>query len=300
MLRRFVALFALGVALCAASPAIAANAQVNPNTYKTLGSTYGRSAGLFQDSRKVPFLVDNAGPSIIAGSPTYAATFAMGAGKGLYGIQSDGTAFDSTANTLNYVHLAGGLVLGQMNIVDAGTNEAAVTANGLDMAAGASNDNDHWELFAGGAFGVTTGRPLVPGYDPAFRFCATVYIEDVSDSDLFYCGWRDPAYTTVSVASYTSYAAIGIGSATGDIYVNDKTTGGTDTTNNWADGETKELCTLVSSAGVVTYTIDGQAPTTTDAHSFTTGTFLVPFCAGRNNAATPDEFALTRWEVSYQ
>ncbi len=51
----------------------------------------------------------------------------------------------------------------------------------------------------------------------------------------------------------------------------------TDTTDDWADGETHTLRVDVDINGVTTFKIDGAAPTVTAALTFTAGDILVPF-----------------------
>jgi len=51
----------------------------------------------------------------------------------------------------------------------------------------------------------------------------------------------------------------------------------TDTTDNLADATTTTWEVLVSSAGVVTYKIDGSAPSTTAAFTFDDGDLVTPF-----------------------
>ena len=65
----------------------------------------------------------------------------------------------------------------------------------------------------------------------------------------------------------------------------------TDTLDNWANAATKTLSVLVSSAGVVTFLIDGVAPTTnTNTLTLADGAVVIPFMAftvAATNADTP-------------
>ena len=52
----------------------------------------------------------------------------------------------------------------------------------------------------------------------------------------------------------------------------------TDTTDNWADGESHTLRIDVSSTGIVTYKIDGATPTVLPAaYTFDDGEVVTPF-----------------------
>jgi hypothetical protein len=228
-------------------------------------------------------------------SPEYTITFNEGASKGLQGMQSDGTVFDSTAATLNHL-VYGHYTLGAMQIVDAGNSVPVADAEGLDITAGNVTDNDHVAYF-GGMLGAS-GRPLVVGTDPAFKMCVTTKIHDVSGTDGYFIGFRTASPVTVAVASYSDYCGFHI--VSGDIKVTDKTTGDTDTTDNWTDDQSKALCVLVSSAGACTYTVDGSAPTTTDAHTLGDGILVVPAGQLIHAADGADDTWMASWSVAYQ
>ena len=290
------------LALCAAtlvtSPALAG--QVDADDYRPAGTYYGRTDGLYLDTTdKTPVLENNGAASIVPGSPTYSVTFDRGTGDlGAFWTQDDGTAFDSTATSWNILQYGGGFECAVMNVVDGGTNVPATTAAGIDMVVDAANDDDHVEFFAGTK--STSGRPFVVGKDPAFQFCASFTIAALTDTDLITVGFRNPVWDTVTPGSYTEYAGLGIGTGgDGSVFVQDITTGITDTTDGVLAATSAEYCTLVSATGVVTYTLDGAAPTATDAHTITSGDLLIPFVSIRANSATPGGIVMTKWVTSF-
>jgi hypothetical protein len=233
-------------------------------------------------------------------SPEVDISFTEGASKGYLGMQSDGTAYDSTAATLNYNYYpstSGSIaVLGTMNIVDAGNTVPAADAEGLDVTAGNVTDNDHIEIFSG-TLG-TTPSVLTVGTSPAVKFCTTWKVHDVTGSDFFYCGFRTAAAATVSMASYTDYCALG--SVSGNYGTNDKTTGATDSGSDAiADDESDEWCIYMSSAGVCSYQIDSAAVASADGHTIGDGLLVEPFCQLRHDADGADDTWLQRWKVSY-
>jgi len=229
-------------------------------------------------------------------SPVYTITFNEGASKGLMNMQSDGTAYDSTAAVLNYVYY-GQYVLGANMIVDAGATVPAADAEGLDITAGNVTENDHVSYF-GGILGAS-GRPFVVGTDAAFKFCATVKFHDVTGSDAFYCGFRSANPVTVAVASYTEYCSIG--HISGNIGTQDQANGADDCgSDTWADDATKTICTLMSAAGVCTYTVEGAAPSSPGAETIADGTLVIPFCQLLHDADGADDTWLTSWAVTYQ
>ena len=61
----------------------------------------------------------------------------------------------------------------------------------------------------------------------------------------------------------------------------------TNTTDGWADGETHTLRVNVSAAGVVTFLIDGVAPTSTAAFTFDTGDVILPCFRGLHGTTAP-------------
>lgn len=183
---------------------------------------------------------------------------------------------------------------------EATANTPDMDASSLDLA-GDHADNEGGELF-GGMYGAS-GRPFVVGDDPAFAFCASVAIADVSGTDSFLIGFREAEAHNETVDDYQELAAIGPES--GNIQINtidnNAATSTTDTTDNYADAAAAvEYCVFVSDTGVVTYTIDDSAPTTTAAFTFEDGLAVVPFISYLQASDLSGEIDLTKWEVFYQ
>lgn len=128
------------------------------------------------------------------------------------------------------------------------------------------------------------------GTSPAFYFEVALNVADVSGGNPYMIGFRKTEANNATLGSYTDYALIGMNngvSATNVSLLTELNAGGqttTDTTNAWADGETKTLKVLVSSSGAVTYTIDGEAPTATAAFTFDSGDVVTPFIRITHNA----------------
>jgi hypothetical protein len=74
----------------------------------------------------------------------------------------------------------------------------------------------------------------------------------------------------------------------------------TDTTGTWADAATKTLEIKVSSAGVVTYLVNGVAPATVAAYTFTAAAVVIPFFYFLNHTDLAGAVNLIAWEVGYQ
>jgi hypothetical protein len=151
-----------------------------------------------------------------------------------------------------------------------------IGTNGLDVGLD-QTDDDGVEV----TMGITALSPLafVVGTDPAFFVRLKFSIADVSGTDDCAVGFRKAEAYQAAIDNYDEGAFLNV--ISGDIKIetilNNGATTTTDTTDNWADGETHTLEVHVSAAGVVTYKIDGDAPTTTAAFTFDSGEVVVPF-----------------------
>ncbi len=130
------------------------------------------------------------------------------------------------------------------------------------------------------------------GTSAAFAFEATLTAADVSGCDPLLIGFRKVEANNATFADYTDYASIGLSSTNGaNIWLLTELNAGgqtaTDTTNAWTDGQSKTLKVLVSSAGVVTYTIAGVAPVVTAAFTFDTGDVVIPFVRFLHGTVAP-------------
>lgn len=161
-------------------------------------------------------------------------------------------------------------------------------------------DNDGVELCSG----ILSGNRMafLTGTDNAFFCRVRLKIADVSGTDDCAIGFREAETYQANIDDYTDMAVLNV--ISGDIYIetilNNGATTSTDTTQNWADGETHELKVLVSSAGVVTYQIDGAAPTVTATYTFTTGLYVVPFIFFLHSADVAGAVEILEWECGYQ
>jgi hypothetical protein len=178
-----------------------------------------------------------------------------------------------------------------------------LTANGLDIGLDQAS-TEGVEITQG----ITARSPgaFVVGTDAAFFFSCKIKVEDASGCNPLVAGFRKAEAYQTTVAAYADYAAIGIiGTANPNtIKTTTEAAGGgntdTDTTNTWADAAAKTLTVKVSAAGVVTYQINGVAPTTVVAFSFTAGDVLVPFVFFLNAADLAGTVELQEWTCGLQ
>lgn len=128
---------------------------------------------------------------------------------------------------------------------------------------------------------------------------AAFYVEwrftlaDVTGCDPVGMGFRKQEANNAVLEDYTDMAWIGVSQTDTTAVIslktqlNDAATTTTNTTDAWTDGQTHTLKVLVSAAGVVTYTIDGAAPTTTAAFTFDDADVVMPFFHGVHGTTTP-------------
>lgn len=145
------------------------------------------------------------------------------------------------------------------------------------------------------------------GTDPAFFMLCTFRIADISGMENFLMGFkRSGAANNANFALYTDFATIGTSDAVapGDCVIQTQlNTGGvvtTDTNDPWNDTTVHEIGVYVSAAGVVTYTVDGIAPTVTAAFTFDATDVVCPFWRHIFNAVAPGEFHIQNLQIGYQ
>jgi len=144
-------------------------------------------------------------------------------------------------------------------------------------------------------------QAMVIGTDE-FYFKLKFSIADVSGADEVAVGFRKAEAYQANIDDYADMAALNVigGDIKIETIVGDAVTVTTDTTDNWADGATKTLEVYVSKAGVVTYKVDGAAPTTVAAYTFTDALTVIPFFHLLHAATTPGDVILQEWECGLQ
>jgi hypothetical protein len=192
------------------------------------------------------------------------------------------------------------------------------TSAGLNLVLDAEN-NDGIELTLGNEFpegtiisnvaGATRGT-FVVGTDAPFFISFKFSLADVSGADEVMLGLRKAeVYQAVIEDDYDEMAALDVES--GDIklrtILNAGTTAVTDTTDNWADTETKTLMVICDSDGSLSkdgtvgkcyFSIDGVKPTAeaTSRFKFDSGEIVIPFFAYRHDSDVCDTIIAKEWE----
>lgn len=185
-----------------------------------------------------------------------------------------------TAGDLNNLHT--GYTQLQWNVLGTQTIVAPTwdSTFGLNLVQDATT-GDGMELSLG--FSAIAPFQYTVGTDAAFFLRGQFKVQDASGTNPLIIGFRKLAAFNATLASYTDFASLGIVGTADPNAIKIQTqiaTGGvvaTDTTQTFADGATVMFEIYVSSTGVVTYKINGAAPTVTAAYTFANGTILVPF-----------------------
>lgn len=213
-----------------------------------------------------------------------------------------GLARATTTGLVHRMYTPGGLKYSLGNI-GVQTTSPVMAAAGLDIR-GVETNAIGTEIFS--HFVGATGRPFIIGNDPAFYFKASITIADISGATVLIAGFRRAEANNITYTSYLDYGAIGtIASADpGAINIaqeiNNAGTAPTDTTDTWADAATKVLEIRVSATGVVSYLVNGVAPTVVPAaQTFDDGDPVIPFLHFIQHTDIAGLITLNSWEVGF-
>jgi hypothetical protein len=171
----------------------------------------------------------------------------------------------------------------------------SLTSVGLDVSMD-QTDNDGVEI----NHGITAKQrhSYIIGTDGPFFFRVKFKIADVSGTDDCAIGFRKVEACRANIDDYLDMAVLNVisGNITIETIDDNAATTVTDTTNDWADGETHTLQVNVSAAGVVTYEIDGAAPVVTAAFTFDNADTVMPFFYFLHSSDVAGLVELIEWE----
>jgi hypothetical protein len=207
-------------------------------------------------------------------------------------------AATGTAGDENLMKLNGPVweyhILGTQTIVS-----PTMGVGGLDVNMD-QTDNDGVEVCLG--INAANKGVFTVGTDAAFYAKMAFSIADVSGTDDCAFGFRKVEAYQANLDDYDEMACLNVisGNITIETILNGGVTTSTDTTNDWADAATHTLEVFVSAAGVVTYKIDGSAPTTTAAFTFDDAEVVVPFFYFLNASDVAGEVVLKEFECGLQ
>ena len=176
-----------------------------------------------------------------------------------------------------------------------------IAATGLDVSGDATDDEGRDIDFSGSGSVIVPTKSFKVG-NGAFYGKLRFSISVVATTDLCAFGFRKCAAFNGDMEAYTDYATLNV--VSGDIKMTTEINGAgvstTDTTDDWADTEVHTLAVFVSNAGVVTYEIDGVAPTVTAALTLDSGDSFLPFHSHLQAASTALTIIFEELEVGLQ
>lgn len=173
---------------------------------------------------------------------------------------------------------------------------------GLDMAMDLTS-TEGWELHTGR--GAHSKNAYVIGTDAAFFLEVTLVAADTSGANPLVIGFRKQGANNATYTSYSDYASIGlIGTSNPNLLKIDTNIGSaghvaTDTTQTLADATQITLRVDVSAAGVTTFKINGAAPTTTAAYTFTSALTVQPYMTFLHAADICNTMEILQWECGF-
>ena len=248
------------------------------------------------------------GQLTISSGPVRKTKFDVGAQVSL-DPQSDGTAFSGVAGETNQWRFRCGNTLSVVAIGDNQTLLApALNTGGLNVS-GDQTDNDGWEMRGASSLaeGVLNKDVFMIGTSPAFYISCKFSIADVSAIDDLRLGFaqKDEAFTATT-DNYTDAAWMSV--ISGDIktqtIIGNAATVTTDLTapnsGDFADGETHTLAVYVSSAGVVTYKLNGATPTGAVAYTFANALLVTPMWFHRHDSDVGGAIVWKEFEFGLQ
>jgi hypothetical protein len=310
----------VAVVMLASGNAWSAKTQVDASKFKATGSTgyvYGRSDGVFQSATNhSPYAIENGQSTGSLGKGFFMdfTVYADGEGLTCYDSGGMGACGGNTTLVPCTCTISTGDSFIWMPIVTE-TLTPDMDAGSLDIAADLV-DNDGAYLIWG--LNGASGRPFTIGRDPAFYMCTRYALSGTTTTTVsgidqnIMAGFMEVGNDEAWNADFearNSYAGIGVlGTASSgltleDIYIKTEDDGAgvvsTDTTDSCTENTAQTLCTYVSSSGVVTYTIDGSAPTTTAAYTFDDNIAVAPFITYLHTTDIADEIDIYWVKVGY-
>ena len=245
-------------------------------------------------------LIENMGRALNMSGSTICAE--LGACQGEFGspplvIDDDSTLAAGTDEAFMIHQYSDGLRLHVQNVGTQTILIPAANTAGMDYGYDQTNDEGvQWVASMNTHKGYPGVDRFTVGTHGAFYAELEFSIGDVSGTDDCAFGFRKVEAAQAGLDDYDEMASLNVisGNITIETILNAATTVSTDTTSDWANGETHVLRIDVSSAGVVTYKIDGSAPATTAAFTFDNGEVVTPFFYYLNASDVADTIVLQK------
>jgi hypothetical protein len=215
-----------------------------------------------------------------------------------------GVATGATGD-LNLLGIQNGIVMEQF-VLGAGQTiiKPVMTSSGL-LVSGDLTVSEGFE-YNFGAARDNSRHAFTIGTSAAFFFEMQMTVADVSGASPYMIGFRKTEANNATLTAYTDYAMIGLDAiaSIGTVCLKTELNGGgtttTNTTDAWTDGQSHTVRINVSAAGVVTYLIDGIAPTVTAAFTFDNGDVVAPFFRLEHAAVAPGTVNWNTMKIGFQ
>jgi hypothetical protein len=219
-------------------------------------------------------------------------------------VLNTGGAPTGVASDTNIVHCREGVIMEEFVIGTQTIIAPRMNANGL-LVSGDLTVAEGYE-YNFGAARANSRHAFTIGTSPAFQFELRMRIATMAGAAPYVFGFRKVAANNAVFNDYTDYATIGMiagTSATQVVTSTELNAGGntiTNCTDLWGgDGTTNTLTVKVSAAGVVTYLLNGIAPTVVAAFTFDNADVVVPFIR-LTHSATPGAVELVSMKIGPQ
>ena len=186
----------------------------------------------------------------------------------------------------------------------------SVSADGLEVVLDADVTDGITAYELSNGIISSSKSAVVVGTDEDYEFEVSFKIDDVSDLEEIFVGFRKAEVYQADPDSYDEMCAFHIGETGGTVadgqiniatILNNAATSYTDTTEaDWADGEEKTVKVVVKQNGQCEFYLDGSLPAVSPSFSFDSGEVIVPFFYADNTSGstTGDPgVSISSWKV---
>ena len=219
-------------------------------------------------------------------------------------VLSTGGAPTGVAADVNIVHCREGVIMEEYVIGTQTIIAPRMDANGL-LVSGDLTVAEGYE-YNFGAARTNSRHAFTIGTSPAFQFELRMRIATMAGAAPYVFGFRKVEANNAVFNDYTDYATIGMiaGTSATQVVTSTELNAGGNTITNCTDlwggnGTTNTMTVKVSAAGVVTYLLNGVAPTVVAAFTFDNGDVVVPFIR-LTHSATPGAVELVSMKIGPQ
>lgn len=220
-------------------------------------------------------------------------------------VLNTGGAPTGATGDVNIVHCREGVIMEEF-VIGAGQTILAprMDSSGL-LVSGDLTVAEGYE-YNFGAARTNSRHAFTIGTSPAFQFELRMRIATMAGAAPYVFGFRKSEANNAAFNDYTDYATIGMiaGTSATEVVTSTELNAGGNTITNCTDlwggnGAVNTMTVKVSAAGVVTYLLNGVAPTVVAAYTFDNGDVVVPFIR-ITHSATPGAVEIVSMKIGPQ